>query len=174
MTSTPDDKLLTSFNCITSPASKILILGSMPSRVSLHNAEYYAHPRNSFWYIMGQLFAAGRDIPYQQRLAILKKNRIALWDVVHQCHRKGSLDADINEQSVIANDIATLLNHSPDIHHIFFNGRKAAALFRKFSQQQLSMPIKCTTLPSTSPAHASMTAEKKLQIWSCITEYLNN
>lgn len=172
MATPQNPELLTSFNCITNHDTRILILGSMPGQASLDQAEYYAHPRNSFWLIMEKLISANRDVPYQQRLSILLHHHIALWDVVHRCQRQGSLDAAINDHSIIANDIQSLLIQSPKIEHVFFNGQKAAALFNKIIRPTIKQQLQYTTLPSTSPAHASMTADQKLAAWSCIMDFL--
>jgi hypoxanthine-DNA glycosylase len=87
-----------SFPPIVSQRSKLLILGSMPGEASLKAGQYYAHPRNAFWHIMGELFGAGPSLPYQERVAILQSVRIALWDSLQACIRPGSLDASIKER----------------------------------------------------------------------------
>ena len=86
--------------------SQILILGSMPGEESLRQQQYYAHPRNLFWDVMGELFGAGRELPYEERLAVLRENGISLWDVAHTCRRKGSLDS--NMPDVAANNFRKL------------------------------------------------------------------
>jgi len=153
----------------------ILILGSMPGVASLKAQQYYAHPRNLFWEIMGELFGFDPQRPYSERLEQLQYNRIALWDVANQCDRPGSLDSNINSQSVIANDFNALFQSSPQIQVIFFNGQKAAQLYR-----QLVIPVlpakyqllSRQTLPSTSPAHASLSGAVKLKQWSQVGETL--
>lgn len=91
----------------------------MPGKESLKQQEYYAHPQNSFWYIMGELFNAGRDLPYPERLKRLRDNGVALWDVAGQCIREGSLDSSIIHASVVANDFVALYERCPDIRHVF-------------------------------------------------------
>ena len=91
-----------SFPPIVSPHSRLLILGSMPGEASLKAGQYYAHPRNAFWHIMGELFGAGPSLPYQERVAILKSVGVALWDSLQACIRSGTLDASIKEE--VAND----------------------------------------------------------------------
>ena len=76
-----------SFPPIVSPQSKLLILGSMPGEASLKAGQYYAHPRNAFWHIMGELFGAGPSLPYQERVAILQSIGVALWDSLQACIR---------------------------------------------------------------------------------------
>lgn len=159
-------KFCQSFSFVADAEANILILGSMPGVRSLQAQEYYAHPRNSFWEIMGELFGAGRRLPCQKRLALLRKNRIALWDVAFRCRRQGSLDADM--QDVVPNDFVLLFNAAPNIETIFFNGRKAEQLFRRLILKNLgplAQTLKFKRLPSTSPAHASRTRRQKLNEW---------
>ena len=115
--------------------ARVLILGSMPGAESLRQQQYYAHPRNLFWDLMGDLFGAGRNLPYEKRLAVLRKTGVALWDVAHSCRRKGSLDSNMTD--VAANDFASLFAATPRIHTVFFNGQTAAALFRKLVLPEL-------------------------------------
>lgn len=143
--------------------AKVLILGSMPGEESLRQQQYYAHPRNLFWDFMGELFGAGRELPYTKRLEILRKHGVALWDVAHSCRRKGSLDSDITE--VEANDFHELFSEAPKIHTVFFNGQAASALFRKLVLPSLKYEPELVTLPSTSPANASISVEKKRAAW---------
>ena len=84
---------------------------------------------------MGDLFGAGRNLPYEKRLAVLRKTGVALWDVAHSCRRKGSLDSNMTD--VAANDFASLFAATPRIHTVFFNGQTAAALFRKLVLPEL-------------------------------------
>jgi len=143
--------------------SRVLILGSMPGVESLRQQQYYAHPQNLFWSLMGELFGAGRDLPYAKRLAVLRQNGIALWDVAHSCHRKGSLDS--NMSGVKANDFRKLFAVAPEIHTVFFNGQKAAALFRKLVLPELKHDLALIALPSTSPANASVSPANKKAVW---------
>lgn len=157
-----------SFAYVADRSATILILGSMPGVASLKQQQYYAHPRNAFWPIMGEMFGFDRALPHPERLEQLRQNHIALWDVVHQCERPGSLDASIRPGSVIANDFAALFQTHPHIRAIFFNGRKAADLYRKLMLPELAEPWRSfprTTLPSTSPAHASMNRHQKFDAW---------
>lgn len=157
--------LVYSFPPVADDRARVLILGSMPGVLSLAENQYYAHPRNLFWPIMGSLFGAGRDVAYEQRLRLLQDHRIALWDVLHSCQRDGSLDSDI--QCEVANDFATFFNTYPQITHVFFNGGKAESSFRKHVRD-VGQGLVMTRLPSTSPAHASLSFDKKLEAWSQI------
>lgn len=154
--------------------AKILILGSMPGQKSLTEQQYYAHPQNSFWPIMGELFGFDASQPYKQRLAQLRANHVALWDVAHSCKRPGSMDHAIDMESVEANDFATFFDSHPNIRAIFFNGGKAHELYRKLVLPGLPeqfRQIEQHRLPSTSPAHAGMSRVQKLAAWRIVTEY---
>jgi len=157
--------LVYSFPPVADDRARVLVLGSMPGVLSLAENQYYAHPRNLFWPIMGSLFGAGRDVAYEQRLRLLQDHRIALWDVLHSCQRDGSLDSDI--QCEVANNFATFFNTYPQITHVFFNGGKAESSFRKHVRD-VGQGLVMTRLPSTSPAHASLSFEEKLAAWSQI------
>lgn len=165
---------LTGFPAVADPDARVLILGSMPGEESLRHRQYYAHPRNQFWEIMGELFGAGRDLPYPARLQRLRTRRIALWDVVHQCLRTGSLDAAIDSASVAPNDFETLFEDCPGIETIFFNGRKAEEIFLKKVAPGLAATPDRIRLPSTSPAHASLSRRGKVACWHQVRERLEN
>jgi TDG/mug DNA glycosylase family protein len=152
----------------------VLILGSMPGRVSLSQHQYYAHPHNLFWPIMGELFGAGPQLPYEERLRILLANRVALWDVLQQCHRASALDSDIVEASIVANDFAGFFARHTGIRCICFNGAKAQQAFRRYVLPGLSglEHIELIGLPSTSPANASIPKDKKLERWRGIERTL--
>jgi hypoxanthine-DNA glycosylase len=155
---------------------RVLILGSMPSVASLEKYQYYAKTQNAFWRIMGELFGAGPDLPYEQRMELLKKQGIAVWDVLASCERPGSLDSAIKMQTATANDFAALLLEQPGIAHVFFNGKKAEEVFRKRSlaaAEQVRPDLKFTSLPSTSPAMASLRFEDKLQQWQSVCRVLS-
>ena len=158
-----------SFPPIANPDATILILGSMPGQASLAANAYYAHPRNAFWPIMAALLGFEANTDYPQRIAALKAARIALWDVLHSCNRPGSLDADIAPDSLVANDLPGFLQQHPAIRRVFFNGAKAEACFRKHIALSLAAPaLQCMRLPSTSPAHAALSFERKLAAWRVI------
>ena len=112
---------ISSFPPIVDKSSKILILGSVPGVKSLQMQQYYAHPQNNFWKLMFHLLDTEFSSDYHTRLQLLKKHRIALWDVIESCERKGSKDTDI--KSEIDNDIQELINSHPNIKIIFCNGK---------------------------------------------------
>lgn len=156
------------FEYVAGKDAAVLILGSMPGAESLRMRQYYAHPRNLFWSLMGEMFGFEPSLPYPERLLQLQHQHIALWDVAQQCKRRGSLDSNIKGDSVIANDFQQLFEASPQIAAIFFNGKKAEQLYRRLVLPGLPEPhrsIALHTLPSTSPAHAAMSREEKLNQW---------
>lgn len=159
---------LQSFPPVVNDTTHTLILGSMPGKVSLVEAQYYAHPRNGFWHIMDALYGAGFDLAYPQRLACLLDNGIGLWDVIGTCTRTTSLDSDIVETSIIVNDFQQLLNLHPAICRIFFNGGKAEQTFNRYVRpvmvQQLTA-VHCARLSSTSPANARYSLTDKVADW---------
>jgi hypoxanthine-DNA glycosylase len=155
-----------SFPPIENIHAKVLILGSMPGKASLRAGQYYAHPRNAFWPIMGELVGADPSLPYEARIEKLKSAGIALWDVLAACVRDGSLDADIIEASIVANDFNTFLLTHADITQVFFNGAMAEKCFLNYVRPLLEpKPLVFQRLPSTSPAHASKTYQQKLEAW---------
>ena len=165
-----------SFPPVIGSKPKVLVLGSMPGRLSLEMHQYYAHPRNLFWPIMGSLCIAEPDFPYSERLAALQETGIALWDVLQACDRAGSLDGNIITESEVANDLPGLLDGYPSIQALGFNGGKAWMAFRRLVQPVLNPIIrerlKLIPLPSTSPANAGTSFEEKLQKWQVIQQYL--
>lgn len=160
---------LTGLPPVVAADARLLVLGSMPGSRSLEDQQYYAHPRNAFWPIMGELAGAGPALAYERRLEGLKAAGIALWDVVGQCRRPGSLDSRIEPDSVRANDIGGLLAGCPSLVCIAFNGQAAARLFKQHVVPALGKryaTIERVGLPSTSPAHAAMSVARKTQLWS--------
>jgi double-stranded uracil-DNA glycosylase len=156
----------TGFQHVADSRAKVLILGTLPGQVSLLHQQYYAQPQNQFWRIMGEFVGAHPSLPYADRLQRLQDHGIALWDVCAAAHRPGSLDASITGVSVVPNAFAEFFCAYPTILSVFFNGQKAEALYRRHVLPTAG--ITYTTLPSTSPAHAAMPFERKLEAWSWI------
>ena len=156
-----------SFPPLAPEHARILILGSMPGVASLARGEYYAHPRNAFWPILGELLGFDPALDYPARIERLQDAGIALWDVLHRCVRPGSLDAAIAPESVEPNDFVALFAHCPRITRIVFNGRAAQDLFERHVAREIAceLPADRRLLPSTSPAHAGLARDVKLARW---------
>lgn len=166
MSSSPLPRIC-SFPPVARTDARVLILGSMPGEASLSAAQYYAHPRNDFWRIMGALVGAGPEIPYAERLVRLQNHHIALWDVLASCERPGSLDSAITKEKV--NDFAAFFRAHPLIHTVSFNGGKAESAFQKGGVAAIAgRDLRLIRLPSTSPAHASRSFEQKCAAWQAI------
>jgi len=156
-----------SFDPIADPGSRMLILGSMPGKASLRAGQYYAHPQNAFWKILGELLGFDASKPYEDRVGYLRECGIALWDVLHSCVRETSLDSDIEEASIVANPFEGFLDEHPAIATICFNGAKAEAAWRRHVLPKLppARRIAYHRLPSTSPANASIGYAAKIEAW---------
>ncbi len=154
--------MLTSFPPIVNIETKVLILGTMPGAISLNKQEYYGNKSNQFWKIIYSVFAT---LPvsenYSEKMQLLQRNQIGLWDVLAQCERKGSLDTHIKNH--IENNLLQLLEDFPNIDTILFNGKESHKYFlKKFG---IVEGISFHALPSTSPAN-TQSFEEKLRIWS--------
>jgi len=156
-----------SFPPVADANARILLLGSMPGEASLKAGQYYAHPHNQFWTILGGIIGFSATAPYAERCTRVRQAGIAIWDVLQSCVRPGSLDASIDPHSIVPNDIGGLLRQCPQIRLIGFNGGMAETVFRRHIKPLLAQPgsIICIRLPSTSPAHASLRPAAKLQQW---------
>lgn len=162
----------TSFPAVVGRKPKVLILGSMPGIASLKKRQYYGHPQNQFWRLLSEVI--GEDLAgmgYDRRLAALKQRGIALWDVLAECTREGSLDSDIQDEE--PNQIAKLLRET-GIKAVFLNGGKAHAAFQAFIAESLPGDVEISKLPSSSPAHASLTFDEKLARWKKIADFLDS
>jgi TDG/mug DNA glycosylase family protein len=158
------EPLLRSFPPLVGAGARLLILGSMPGAASLAAQQYYAHPRNAFWPILAAWCGVAADAPYATRVDALACAGIALWDVLAECRRPGSLDSAIDLPSAQPNAIGALLDTHRGIVRVCFNGGAAANLYRRHA---LPGPprVELVTLPSTSPAHAGMPLAEKMRRW---------
>lgn len=155
-----------SFAPIADLNAQVLILGSMPGIESLRQGEYYAHPRNHFWRLIGLMFEFNPALPYVERVQALMSSRIAVWDVLQSCTRQGSLDADIDKSSIVPNDFQSFFARHANITHVFFNGTTAEQIYRSKVLPTLDAPqLEYTRLPSSSPANASIAYERKIEAW---------
>lgn len=162
-----------SFGPVVGVRPRALILGSMPGVASLRLRQYYGHPQNGFWRIMGKILDEDlRGMAYARRLKALKRRRIALWDVIARCRRKGSLDSAIKAEQ--PNAVLALLRNNPSIEAVFFNGRKAQSAFLRRCVNGAGTPhgVEFHCLPSTSPANASILYADKLRCWRRIADHL--
>lgn len=148
-------------------ACHTLILGSMPGVKSLQEQQYYAHPQNRFWPMMSTLLGETLPAAYPERLRMLLRHHIALWDSIGTCERAGSLDSAIqNEQG---NDFTALLQTYPNLHTICFNGGKSAQAFKRFNKDLLKrQDIDFHAMPSTSPANARWRMPMLLEAWGAV------
>lgn len=158
-----------SFPPIAAPDARVLILGSMPGVASLEAQRYYAHPRNAFWPIVGELFGFDPGLPYDERCQQLREAGVAVWDVLRACCREGSLDAAIEKGSEEPNDFVGFFAEHPKIRLVAFNGQKAETVFRRLVVPMLdALTVNrqaFVLLPSTSPAHAGRSFNEKLADW---------
>jgi len=143
----------------------VLILGSFPSALSLEKQEFYGNPRNRFWAIMETIFGIPASLPYPERIICLSEHHVALWDVIRSCERPGSADSRIRQP--VPNDIAGFVGAHPTIRCIALNGYAAGSLYHRLAE----VPgLTAITLPSTSPANARVSFEKKVRVWTRIRD----
>lgn len=144
---------------------RLLVLGSFPGAASLAARQYYAHPRNQFWPLLGTLWSIGlAGWPYERRVAEAQRRGLAVWDVYASCVRAGSLDSAI--EAAEPNDLAGLVARLPSLRVIAHNGGESARAMRL--TRTLGLPV--YRLPSTSPANASWTFERKREAWRAVLE----
>ena len=152
--------------------TRVLIVGSMPGVQSLEKQQYYGHPRNHFWPIIGTI--TGQPVPesYEERLQLVRRHGIGLWDVIQSCERIGSLDSNIKNE--IPNDFEWLFTHFPKIEAVFFNGTKAHDVFQKKLGFGLLFGRDYYKMPSTSPVPGRniKTFEQKVEVWRLLESYI--
>jgi hypoxanthine-DNA glycosylase len=156
------------FAPVTRPDTRLLVLGSLPGAMSLAQARYYANPRNQFWRLIGA--AIERDVEalaYEARLAALLDAGVGLWDTVAAATRAGSLDSDIRLHA--ASDLSAIAATLPALRAMAFNGGKSAKIGRR---QLGDTGLALVDLPSSSPAHASLSFERKRTAWLALRAYL--
>lgn len=153
--------LKSSFAPVVDANTRLLILGSLPGEVSLARSQYYANPRNQFWALMEAVLDAPMPAGYAERLAALRAAGVGLWDVIRTAERTGSLDADIRNHQ--PNALAELVAGLPALQAVAFNGAKASAVGRKQLGEVCGLAL--VSLPSSSPAHATLAFERKRSAW---------
>lgn len=140
--------------------SRLVVLGSFPGVASLQAQQYYGHPRNHFWPLLGALWSVDLvALPYAKRLAEIRRRGLGLWDVYAGCRRQGSLDSAIEEPEF--NDLASLRRRAPGLRLVAHNGGESARAMRRV----LALGLPVVQLPSSSPANASWSFERKLAAW---------
>jgi hypoxanthine-DNA glycosylase len=147
---------------VAAPHARLLVLGSFPSVASLQAQQYYAHPRNHFWAVLGALWQrplTWKEMDYRQRIAIAQERGLAIWDVYASCRREGSLDSAIEDAR--PNDLPSLVKRLPQLQLIAHNGGESARCMRITR----ALGVAVCQLPSTSPANASWSFERKLAAW---------
>lgn len=161
---------------------RVLVLGSMPGGESLRQQRYYAHPRNRFWPLMERLGGVDQQLGYEARIAALQRRGIGLWDVIGECRRAGSLDADIERDSIVANPLPQQMAALPGLRAVACNGGAAYQLWQRHIASKLEMdrPDAADTrpvvlaLPSTSPANAAFSLDRLAAAWGEIVGYLDD
>lgn len=179
---------LSSFSAICSTNTRTVILGTMPGKASLQAHEYYAHKRNALWpIVIAHITNTPVDLllhgqySYEEKTTLLQDAGFGLWDVLAECERPGSLDSAIKKDSIVVNDFALLFSNCPNLTKLIFNGKTAASLFYKYVKPQLQQQgavvnetsiitanaktITLWTMPSTSPAMASLDLHAKHTQW---------
>jgi hypoxanthine-DNA glycosylase len=152
--------MLRGFPPVVAESTHTLILGSFPGEASLAATQYYAHPRNQFWRLLGAVL--GEPLPeldYPTRLKHVLKHGIGVWDVLAACTREGSLDAAIRDAT--PNDFASLREYAPTLAKVCFNGKTAG----RFAAVIGAAGYATLVLPSSSPANAMLSFDQKLRLW---------
>jgi hypoxanthine-DNA glycosylase len=154
---------------IVSASTQVLVLGSFPSVASLNAQQYYAHPRNQFWRVLSAVLNIDLyTMEYSARVDAVKAESIGIWDVYASCERTGSLDAAIKNAQL--NDFATLLTRYPGVRAVAHNGGESARNRKHLAALGMAVHV----LPSTSPANASWSFDRKLEAWrAALAPYLH-
>ncbi|MEM5318571.1 DNA-deoxyinosine glycosylase [Paraburkholderia sp. JHI869] len=156
------------FDPVVDARTRVLILGSLPGEASLAHQQYYAHKQNKFWHLVGEVIERDLvDMDYAARLETLLENCFGLWDVVAQARRIGSLDSRIRDHA--SNDLIALIDTLPNLATIAFNGATAARIGVKALGKRGDQ-FRLLSLPSSSPAHASVPYAEKLAVWRMLRQ----
>jgi TDG/mug DNA glycosylase family protein len=162
------DEIKRSFPPVVDAATRVLVLGSLPGEESLARGQYYAHPRNHFWRLIGAVFEIELEpLPYDERLERLLGAGVGLWDTVGSATRRGSLDGNI--RAVEANPLADLVARLPNLRAVGFNGGRSTALGLKLLTGHEGVML--LPLPSSSPAY-TLPFAAKLERWMALRPFL--
>ena len=153
---------------IENAASQLLILGTMPGVESLKQQAYYGHTRNLFWKLIAEVTGETAPESYEDKKKYLLRHNIALWDICQVCVRPGSLDSNISDE--VPNDIKSFILEHPHLKAIGCNGKESARMFKKYIVGIENVPL--ISLPSTSPANAGVSWEKKVEEWKRLKEFI--
>ena len=157
-----------SFPPVVAPDTRVVVLGSLPGQRSLAAVQYYAHPQNRFWHLIGKAIGVAlQPLDYERRLAALLEAKVGLWDTVASAQRAGSLDSAIREAE--HNALADLAASLPELRAVGFNGQASA---RIGMPQLAGTNLALIALPSSSPANASVPLAEKEKLWSRLGEFL--
>jgi hypoxanthine-DNA glycosylase len=153
--------MLRGFPPVVAAHTHTLILGSFPGEASLAATQYYAHPRNQFWRLLGAVLGEPslHELPYDARLVRVLAHGIGIWDVLDACHREGSLDSAI--RNARPNDFDSLREHAPLLRKVCFNGKTAGRFAPVIGEAGYATLV----LPSSSPANAMLSFDQKLRLW---------
>ena len=162
----PRPPLLYGLPPIADPDARLLILGNMPSVMSLAAGQYYGNPRNAFWRITGALYGFDAEDDYHRRADVLRRSGVAVWDVLNCCRRPGSLDSAVQPGSMVANDFSAFFAEHPSVERVYFNGAAAERNFARLVVVDTALTY--VRLPSTSPAQTMRYADK-LAAWQVLT-----
>ena len=148
---------------VVGPRTRLLLLGSFPSVASLAAQQYYAHPRNQFWPILSELWGLDlRALTYEERLQQVRERGLGIWDIYARCRREGSLDSAIEAAEL--NDFAALRAIAPGLVAVAHNGGESARTMQRLQ----ALGLATHRLPSSSPANASWSFERKLAAWRAV------
>ncbi len=148
------------------PSARVLLLGSFPGEESLRQQQYYAHPRNHFWRLVGDVLGVDlSELAYSKRLAVLRRHKVGLWDIITGCEREGSLDGSIRNPTF--SQFEWLARHAPRLRVVAMNGKKAATAEPRLA----ALGYRTLVLPSSSPAYTLPYAEK-LAGWRALAPFV--
>lgn len=162
----PTDPRLRGLPPVADARTRVVILGSFPGAASLAAREYYAHPQNQFWRIVGEVI--GQPLPalaYRDRLAAMLEAGLGLWDVYASCTREGSLDSAI--RAATPNDFQRLRRLAPHLLRVCHNGKTSGRFAPAFADDAVEVCV----FPSTSPAYASLRYEDKRAQWAAALRF---
>lgn len=156
--------MLRGFSPVVAADTHTIVLGSFPGEASLAATQYYAHPRNQFWRLLGAVLGEPElyELAYEARLDRVLKHGVGIWDVLAACHREGSLDSAIRDAK--PNDFDSLREHAPQLKRVCFNGKTAG----RFAEVIGAAGYETLVLPSSSPANATLSFDRKLSLWRAI------